>query len=222
MINNLFSIFDPSTSPNLSLNWSSLLIVFLFTPLIYWTIPSRIQTFWFSISHFLIKELKINFSKLRIKFIIIFISIFWLILTRNFIGLFPYIFTPTSHINISSFIAIPLWLTFIGFGWIKFTNSIFSHLVPLGTPIILSSFIVIIETIRNIIRPITLAIRLRANIISGHLLLCLLRNTLNNLRSIFPIIAPLLIILLILESAVAIIQSYVFITLSTLYLNEIN
>ncbi|OQR79318.1 ATP synthase subunit 6 (mitochondrion)-like, partial [Tropilaelaps mercedesae] len=51
---------------------------------------------------------------------------------------------------------------------LKFNNFI-KHLVPLGTPIILSSFIVIIETLRNLIRPSILAIRLTANIIAGHL-----------------------------------------------------
>jgi F-type H+-transporting ATPase subunit a len=81
---------------------------------------------------------------------------------------------------------------------------------------------VIIETIRNIIRPGTLAIRLSANIIAGHLLLTLLGNTGNSLSSIlisFLIITQLL--LLTLESAVAIIQAYVFTILRTLYSREI-
>jgi F-type H+-transporting ATPase subunit a len=82
---------------------------------------------------------------------------------------------------------------------------------------------VCIETIRNIIRPGTLAVRLRANIIAGHLLLTLLGNTGNSLSSfllIFLIVGQ--IALLILESAVAIIQSYVFAVLSTLYSREVN
>ncbi|WP_431834057.1 F0F1 ATP synthase subunit A, partial [Escherichia coli] len=53
----------------------------------------------------------------------------------------------------------------------------FAHLVPQGTPPVLIPFIVCIETIRNIIRPGTLAVRLAANIIAGHLLLTLLGNT---------------------------------------------
>jgi len=98
----------------------------------------------------------------------------------------------------------------------------FAHLVPQGTPRILIPFIVIIETIRNIIRPGTLAVRLSANIIAGHLLLTLLGNTGNSLSAIlisFLIITQLL--LLMLESAVAIIQSYVFTILRTLYSREI-
>lgn len=95
--------------------------------------------------------------------------------------------------------------------------------MPQGTPAILIPFIVCIETISNVIRPGTLAIRLAANIIAGHLLLTLLGNTGPSLS--FIIVSLLLIgqiALLILESAVAIIQSYVFAVLRTLYSREVN
>lgn len=99
----------------------------------------------------------------------------------------------------------------------------FYHLVPQGTPIILMPFIVCIETIRNIIRPGTLAVRLTANIIAGHLLITLLGNTGTSLSSYLIIILIIVqILLLMLESAVSIIQSYVFAILSTLYSREIN
>jgi len=94
--------------------------------------------------------------------------------------------------------------------------------VPQGTPPVLIPFIVLIETIRNIIRPGTLAVRLSANIIAGHLLLTLLGNTGNSLSTFIVsllIIAQLL--LLTLETAVAVIQSYVFTILSTLYSREV-
>ena len=82
--------------------------------------------------------------------------------------------------------------------------------------------IVIIETVRNIIRPITLSIRLAANIVAGHLLLTLLGSQGPRVSGIILIILIIsLILLLILEVAVACIQSYVFTILSTLYLNEV-
>lgn len=99
----------------------------------------------------------------------------------------------------------------------------FAHLVPQGTPAALIPFIVVIETISNIIRPGTLAIRLAANIIAGHLLLTLLGGTGPSLSlSILTLLIFSQILLLILESAVAIIQSYVFAVLRTLYTREIN
>ena len=97
-----------------------------------------------------------------------------------------------------------------------------AHLVPLGTPSFLIPIIVIIETVRNIIRPLTLSIRLAANIVAGHLLLTLLGSQGANVSIIIMIILIIrLILLLILEVAVACIQSYVFTILSSLYLNEL-
>jgi F-type H+-transporting ATPase subunit a len=82
---------------------------------------------------------------------------------------------------------------------------------------------VCIETISNVIRPGTLAVRLTANIIAGHLLLTLIGNTGNSLSAmILSILLVRQIALLLLESAVAIIQSYVFAVLSTLYSREVN
>lgn len=98
----------------------------------------------------------------------------------------------------------------------------FAHLVPQGTPSVLIPFIVLIETISNVIRPGTLAVRLSANIIAGHLLLTLLGNTGNSISTILvSILIFTQLLLLILESAVAIIQAYVFTILSTLYSREI-
>jgi len=97
-----------------------------------------------------------------------------------------------------------------------------AHLVPQSTPGALMPFMVVIETIRNIIRPLTLAVRLMANMVAGHLLITLLGNQ-TTLTSglIFLSLILTQIILLTLESAVAIIQSYVFAVLSTLYAREI-
>ena len=101
-------------------------------------------------------------------------------------------------------------------------NNLLAHLVPLGTPAFLIPIIVIIETVRNIIRPITLSIRLAANIVAGHLLLTLLGSQGPGVSFLVLLILIVsLILLLILEVAVACIQSYVFTILSSLYLNEL-
>jgi F-type H+-transporting ATPase subunit a len=153
----------------------------------------------------------------------LFISLFSLLLFNNFLGLFPYIFTSSSHLVFTLTLAIPLWLSFMVYGWLNHTQHIFAHLVPQGTPPVLIPFIVCIETIRNIIRPGTLAVRLAANIIAGHLLMTLLGNTGPNLAiSLVGFLLVVQIALLMLESAVAIIQSYVFAVLRTLYSSEVN
>lgn len=94
--------------------------------------------------------------------------------------------------------------------------------MPLGTPGILIPFIVLIETISNLIRPGTLAVRLAANIIAGHLLLVLLGSQGPSLSSsLLSFLLGTQILLLTLEGAVAIIQSYVFAVLATLYSREV-
>ena len=95
--------------------------------------------------------------------------------------------------------------------------------MPRGTPVALMPVIVIIETVRNVIRPGTLSIRLAANIVAGHLLLTLLGSQGLNVAgiTIFILIFSL-ILLLCLELAVACIQAYVFTILRSLYLNELS
>lgn len=225
MITNLFSVFDPTSSIfNLSINWIRTLLGLIIIPSIYWLIPSRYHIFWNSILLTLHKEFKTLLGSTgHSGSTFIFVSLFSLILFNNFIGLFPYIFTSTSHLTLTLTLALPLWLCFIIYGWINHTQHIFAHLVPQGTPAILIPFIVCIETIRNLIRPGTLAVRLAANIIAGHLLLTLLGNTGPSLSyAIISLLIIAQIALLVLESAVAIIQSYVFAVLSTLYSREVN
>lgn len=221
MITNLFSVFDPSTTIfNLSLNWIRVILGLFFIPYIYWLMPSRYNIIWNKLFNYIHSELKVLLNNGKNTFI--FVSLFVFILFNNFLGLFSYIFTRTRHLTLTLTLSIPLWLRLIIYGWINKTNHIFRHLVPLGTPGVLMPFMVCIETIRNVIRPGTLAIRLTANIIAGHLLLTLLRNNGPALPTIFvSILLVVQIALLVLESAVAIIQSYVFTVLITLYSREV-
>nr|YP_010397348.1 ATP synthase F0 subunit 6 [Glycyphana fulvistemma]UQJ77455.1 ATP synthase F0 subunit 6 [Glycyphana fulvistemma] len=221
---NLFSSFDPSSMFNMSLNWLSTFLGLLFIPASFWLIPSRYSFIWNKIIITLHLEFKTLIGNNQIKgSTLIFISLFSLIVFNNFLGLFPYIFTSTSHLILTLGLALPLWLSFMIFGWLNNTTHMLAHLVPQGTPPVLMPFMVMIETISNIIRPGTLAVRLAANMIAGHLLLTLLGNTGSNLTMIMLIILLITqILLLILEAAVAIIQSYVFAVLSTLYSSEVN
>ena len=97
-----------------------------------------------------------------------------------------------------------------------------AHLVPMGSPAALSPFMVLIELVSAVIRPVTLSVRLAANIVAGHLLIVLLRTPATSVnRLIFLIILTALTLLALLESAVATIQAYVFSILTVLYVNEV-
>nr|YP_008080892.1 ATP synthase F0 subunit 6 [Tarragoilus diuturnus]AFW98785.1 ATP synthase F0 subunit 6 [Tarragoilus diuturnus] len=225
MMANLFSVFDPSTSVmNLSLNWSSTLMGLLMMPMMFWLLPSRPNMIWNLIITTLHKEFKNLIGPTgHIGSTFIFISLFSLILFNNFLGLFPYVFTSSSHLTMTLTLALPLWLSFMIYGWSNHTQHMLAHLVPQGTPPVLMPFMVCIETISNMIRPGTLAVRLAANMIAGHLLLTLLGNTGPTLStSILTLLIMAQIALLTLESAVAMIQSYVFAVLATLYSSEVN
>nr|QNP09627.1 ATP synthase F0 subunit 6 [Ochthebius sp. IBE<ESP> AN104] len=223
MMTNLFSSFDPSTNFNISLNWLSTFLGLMFIPSMYWIIPSRMNYLWIKIIMILHQEFKILLGNKIKGSTLIFISLFSMILFNNFLGLFPYIFTSTSHLVLTLVLALPLWLSFMIYGWLNNTTHMLAHLVPQGTPPILMPFMVCIETISNVIRPGTLAVRLSANMIAGHLLMTLLGNT-GSMLSLMMINILIItqLLLLILESAVAIIQSYVFTILSTLYSSEVN
>nr|WNS59297.1 ATP synthase F0 subunit 6 [Amphinemura chui] len=222
---NLFSVFDPSTSVmNLSLNWISTILGLTLIPTAFWFMPSRYSLIWNKILLTLHNEFKTLLGPTgHPGSSFMFISLFSLILFNNFLGLFPYVFTSSSHLTLTLALALPLWLSFMIYGWINHTQHMFAHLVPQGTPAVLMPFMVCIETISNVIRPGTLAVRLAANMIAGHLLLTLLGNTGPSLSySILSLLIIAQIALLVLESAVAIIQSYVFAVLSTLYSSEVN
>nr|YP_010586606.1 ATP synthase F0 subunit 6 [Tinodes chinchinus]UZZ44420.1 ATP synthase F0 subunit 6 [Tinodes chinchinus] len=221
MMNNLFSTFDPTSIFNLKLNWMSTMLLMLMIPLNFWFSPSRMLMLMWKINMYLKNELIIIIKKNNLM--LFFISLFLLIMLNNFMGLFPYIFTSTSHLSMNLTISLPLWISIMLFGWINNTNHMFTHLIPQSTPMLLMPFMVLIETISNLIRPMTLAVRLTANMIAGHLLLTLL-SSMKNILPLYLMFILILtqILLLILEMSVAIIQAYVFMILAALYSNEIN
>nr|QZZ18167.1 ATP synthase F0 subunit 6 [Badamia exclamationis] len=225
MMSNLFSIFDPSTNLfNIPLNWISTFLGLMFIPYSFWLIPNRHFIMWNMIISKLHNEFKTLLGPNSFNgSTFIFISMFSFILFNNFLGLFPYIFTSTSHLTISLSLSLSLWLSFMLYGWINNSQHMFIHMIPQGTPTVLMPFMVLIETISNIIRPGTLAVRLTANMIAGHLLLTLLSSTGINMPNYLVIILIFIqILLLTLESAVAVIQSYVISILSSLYSSEVN
>nr|ALO76519.1 ATP synthase F0 subunit 6 [Scydmaeninae sp. 840218] len=219
---NLFTSFDPSTYI-FQMNWTSMLMMIPLMPIMLWLVPSRWNWTWLKLNFSLnneftpLLESKIKGSTLM------FISLMNLIMINNFMGLSPYTFTPTSHLVFNLSLALPLWVMFMVYGWFNNSVHMLAHTIPTGTPYLLMPFMVCIETVSNIIRPITLSVRLTANMIAGHLLVTLMSNlsaTLGTISCSIVIIAQT--ILLILEMSVAIIQAYVFSVLVMLYSKEIH
>nr|YP_011017397.1 ATP synthase F0 subunit 6 [Amblyomma parvum]WQF69060.1 ATP synthase F0 subunit 6 [Amblyomma parvum] len=220
MMNNLFSIFDPSTSSIFSFNWMTLSLWLLIMPVSFWISNSLFLISWKILLLKIFQEIKNNLMFKKQKNVIYLLSLFCILMFSNLLGLMPYVFTPSSHLVFAMFYAFPLWISLMIFNVLNKFNKTMSHLVPLGSPILLSFFMVFIETVSNLIRPITLSIRLTANMISGHLLIHLL-SSMMMMPLFFFLMFIIMVMLLILETAVAMIQSFVFMTLISLYINEV-
>nr|AFY16875.1 ATP synthase F0 subunit 6 [Perittopus sp. HL-2012] len=222
MMTNLFSTFDPSTSMNYSMNWTSTFIILILFPYQYWMMSSRYTKLMFMMINKLHQEFKTLLNKSN-GLTLMTTSLFMFIIMNNMMGLLPYIFTSSSHMVFSLAMSLPLWMSITMFGWIQKTQHMFTHLIPTGTPAILMPFMVCIETISNLIRPGSLAVRLTANMITGHLLMTSLGSGMTNADNIIvTIMMSMQITLMLFETAVATIQAYVFSILTTLYSSEVN
>nr|AMB36475.1 ATP synthase F0 subunit 6 [Brachygobius kabiliensis] len=147
-----------------------------------------------------------------------------MLLSINMLGLLPYTQTPTTQLSMNLGLAVPLWLATVLIGMRNQPTVALGHLLPEGTPLLLIPALVIIETISLFIRPLALGVRLTANLTAGHLLIQLLSTATFVMTSVLPPVAiftaTVLLLLTVLEVAVAMIQAYVFVLLMSLYLQE--
>nr|YP_010615508.1 ATP synthase F0 subunit 6 [Megalurothrips usitatus]WAT94216.1 ATP synthase F0 subunit 6 [Megalurothrips usitatus] len=203
------------------MNWLIMLLflsIFVFS---FWSKPTRISIIWTNMMKLISKQFEIGLKTKKDSSKILFTSLFMFILTCNLVGLIPNLFTSSSHLTFNLMMSIPMWTGFFIYGWIKYSNKMFEHLVPNGTPDPLISFMVLIELISTIIRPLTLSIRLMANMVSGHLLLTLMGGSMESSNTFMVGLLTLIQSMLSsLEMSVAIIQAYVFCMLLTLYSDD--
>nr|YP_010156092.1 ATP synthase F0 subunit 6 [Leiognathus ruconius]QQY85693.1 ATP synthase F0 subunit 6 [Leiognathus ruconius] len=169
-------------------------------------------------------QLLLPMNKKGHKWAMMFASLMLFLISLNMLGLMPYTFTPTTQLSMNMGFAVPLWLATVIIGMRNRPTETLGHLLPEGTPNALIPMLVVIETISLFIRPLALGVRLTANLTAGHLLIQLIASAVFVLASSMPpvalITAILLILLTILEVAVAMIQAYVFVLLLSLYLQE--
>ena len=166
-----------------------------------------------------------NLGKSGQKYFPFVLCLFIFIAMLNILGLFPYVFTPTAHIVMTFGLSLSILIAVTLLGFITFKLNFLSILMPGGVPLVLAPFLVLIETISYMIRAISLGVRLAANISAGHLLFAILSgfafNMLTNgliVLSFFPML--IMIFITLLEMMVAVIQAYVFMLLTTIYLGD--
>nr|YP_009184366.1 ATP synthase F0 subunit 6 [Dasypus hybridus]ALO62414.1 ATP synthase F0 subunit 6 [Dasypus hybridus] len=224
MNENLFASFATPTMMGLPI----VLLIIMFPSLLFPTPKRMITNRMVSIQQWLInmimkQMMNIHNHKGR-TWTLMLISLITFIGTTNLLGLLPHTFTPTTQLSMNLGMAIPLWAGAVVTGFRHKTKASLAHFLPQGTPIPLIPMLIIIETISLFIQPMALAVRLTANITAGHLLIHLIGGATLALMSISPTTASItfiiLVLLTILEFAVALIQAYVFTLLVSLYLHD--
>ena len=153
--------------------------------------------------------------------------LFMFILSNNLIGMVPYSFTTTSHITLTFFLSFSIFVAMNIIGFQRHGVEFFSLFLPANTGFFLALLLVPIELISYIAKPISLGVRLFINLMAGHSLLKVIVGfswnmlLVENLKAIVFIVPLLILVLLMgLELGVAVIQAYVFITLTAIYLND--
>ena len=218
---NLFGVFDPNRWGSIPLNWLAICLRPLLIPRRFWTQNSPIIIGVWRLTRFINSEFKVILGPTSAPgSVILLVGIFLFIIFNNGLGLLPYIFTSSRHLSFTLALAVPLWIGHTLLSWSLQPNYALAHLVPVGTPGPLLRFMVLIELLRRLMRPITLSVRLAANIVAGHLLFVLLRRG-ARFTFVLGIIKAGLIALVALEFAVAVIQAYVFSLLRVLYIQEV-
>lgn len=223
MIVNLFSMFDGSSYSGL-FGYSGIghpLAIFHWISVTYWVSRRICSQYWLSKITYLYAEISLLHSRKNFKVIVVgILTIFFYLFSSNFYSLMPANFCVHAQIPHSLFSLI-LWLGFLSYCLTNFLSNFFSHLIPFNTPFVLIHFMVLVELISNMIRPFTLTIRIVANLTAGHLILNLISSAINewNLNALLFFCA--LTVISIIEVAVRVIQSYIFMTLLILYYTEI-
>jgi len=190
-------------------------------------VPSRMQSVSEMSYEFVASMLRDAAGTQGMRFFPLVFSLFMFVLVANLIGLFPYFFTVTSHIIVTFALAMLVILTVLFYGFWKHGLGFLKLFVPQGVPAILVPLVVMIEVISFLSRPISLSVRLFANMLAGHITLKVFAGFVTSLTAFGAAgwagaVLPLAMTVAItgLEVLVAFLQAYVFAVLTCMYLND--
>jgi F-type H+-transporting ATPase subunit a len=190
-------------------------------------VPGRLQSLAEMSYEFVASTIRTTAGNDGMKFFPLVFSLFIFVLMSNFIGLIPYTFTVTSHIIVTAALAAIVIGTVIIYGFVRHGTHFLHLFVPSGVPAFLLPFMVVIEVISFLSRPISLSLRLFANMLAGHIAMKVfagfvvmmsaagIAGTAGAVLPLFMVVA-----LTALEFLVAALQAYVFAVLTCIYLND--
>lgn len=184
-------------------------------------VPSRLQSVAEMFYEFVASLVRENVGEHGQKYFPFIFSLFMFVLACNMIGMIPYSFTVTSHIIVTFALAMSVFVGVTVIGFVKHGVSYLKIFAPSGIPIFLLPLLIVIEIISYFTRPISLSVRLFANMMAGHTMLKIFASFVVGL-GILGGWAPLAVMvgLTALEVLVAFLQAYVFAILTCIYLND--
>jgi len=184
-------------------------------------VPSKIQSLAEMSVEFLRGLVMENMGEQGMRFFPFIVTLFFFILFANLLGLIPGTYTVTSQIMVTALFAIVVYVISLVVGFMVHGLHFFSILVPPGTPGWLLPLMIPIEVVSQVARPVTLAVRLFANMTAGHTILIVLFSLMlagGVLIGWLPF--AFTVAVYILEVIVAFIQAFIFTILATVYLGD--
>lgn len=184
-------------------------------------VPTRMQSVAESTYEFIAGLVRSIIGEEGMRYFPWIFTIFVFILALNMMGMVPGAFTVTSHIIVTFALAAMVWLTITTIGFARHGLGFFKLFVPHGVPMFLLPLIVVIELFSYIIRPVSLSVRLFANMMAGHTMLKVFAGFAVSLPA-FAKAAPVLFAsaFTALEFLVAFLQAFIFTVLTCIYLND--
>jgi F-type H+-transporting ATPase subunit a len=189
-------------------------------------LETKAQIIYLNLYEFILTIFKQQVHSTRaLRFFPFIFSLFFFIFILNFSSLFIFGVSLTGHILITAYLSFSIFISLFLYGLLNYDKKFFQFFVPNGVPKVLLDFIILIEIFSFAIRPFSLSIRLFANMLAGHTLMGIFSKfcifTIQNFLLLALVPYILVILVLLLEVAVAVIQAYIFVSLVCIYLNDV-
>ena len=196
-------------------------------------VPGRLQVMGEMFYEFVANMIRENIGSGGRQYFPLIFTLFMVVLMGNLLGMIPYSFTYTSHIIVTMALALLIFFMVLIIGVVKHGPAFFSFLIPPGVPVWLFPLIIPIELISFLVRPVTLSVRLFANMMAGHLMLKVFAGfsvgmlaagvaadmgALGFAAGVVPMLFN--VILIGFEFMIALLHAYVFTVLSCIYLKD--
>ncbi|HVA13499.1 MAG TPA: F0F1 ATP synthase subunit A [Stellaceae bacterium] len=183
-------------------------------------VPGRLQSLAELSYEFVAGMVRENVGTDGIEFFPLIFSIFMFILFSNFLGLVPYSFTVTGQVIVTLALALFVFILATIVGFVRHGAHFFSFFFPPGAPVFMAPVLIPIEIISYLSRPVSLSIRLFANMMAGHTMMAVFAGFTITLGLFGVLPIAINVAMFALEMIVCALQAYVFTILTCLYLRD--